>query len=82
MNSTNAVRAALLLLTGAGVAAFVRTEPPRQQWEYRCIEMYYPAAPRQAAGLDSLGRAGWEMVTNLTNSDGATSGLCFKRPRL
>lgn len=71
-----AVRIALLVLAGAGAAAFVKAEPPRQKWEYECDSAY----PHDVANLNELGAQGWELVGMLPGNTGAPY-FCFKRPR-
>ena len=87
MNAPNWLRASLLVLAGAGLAAFVRSEPPRQRWEHLCRgplfdrrAALYSWREQQADSINRLGANGWEMVA-VTSEGGGRVGLCFKRLR-
>ena len=75
MDAPNWLRASLLVLAGAGLTAFVRSEPPRQRWEYTCPWIRLG----DKAELNRMGANGWEMVAVTPDGDTAPY-FCFKRP--
>ena len=92
MNVPDWLRGSLFVLAGAGFTAFVRSEPPRQTWEYFCGSYLHPiagtrptpqtiydASRAEADSLNRVGARGWEMVG--VGGSGAGVRYCFKRAR-
>ncbi len=87
MKLTTLVRAALLVLAGASLAAFVRAEPPRQRWEHHCSTLTrgnpLDRGERMRTSADSfprMGTHGWELVAVIPHEGVANTIYCFKRP--
>lgn len=84
MNTPTWLRASLLVLAGAGLAAFARSEPPSRQWEHLCATSLYKPMSRnpyqaQRDSMNRLGALGWELVA-VSDTETSVAEYCFKRP--